>query len=194
MFQYGAHQFAAGGLIVGDEDSLHRLAARRSSSRGMVKLKRLPLPGFARQPDAPAMLFHQLLRDRQAEPGALLRPRTVAPDLIEFVEDGALLELGNSDAGVADRNLRRPCRVMNPSTRIRPPSGVNFTALLSRLKSTLLEAHPVRAQRDVRHETALRGAATWPRPAGGWSPSPLRWPPSWRKLPDAARAARLRSC
>src|SRR5262249_14672944 len=57
---------------------------------------------LAFNPDPPPMQLHELLRQRQAEPGALLLAGVVPPDLAKLLEDGRLILERDPDPCVAD--------------------------------------------------------------------------------------------
>src|SRR5262245_21830947 len=57
---------------------------------------------LALNPDPPAVQLHELLRERQPEPGALLLAGVVSPDLAELLEDRRLILGRDPDPRVAD--------------------------------------------------------------------------------------------
>ena len=61
-----------------------------------------PRPELALQPDAPAVQLHQLARDRQAKPGAVVRSRGARVDLRELLEDQVVMLGVDPNAGVTD--------------------------------------------------------------------------------------------
>src|SRR3546814_774708 len=56
----------------------------------------------ARSLDTAAVQFDKASYQRQAEPGALIRPGEVALDLIEGLEHACQMPVGNADAGIGD--------------------------------------------------------------------------------------------
>ena len=66
---------------------------------------------LALDPDAAAVVFHDLLADGQAEAGAFGLVGERVAYLLEFLEDLGLIGGGDADAGVldADDQFRRPC-------------------------------------------------------------------------------------
>ena len=67
--------------------------------------KRRPVPFAALDGDRATMQAHQLLHQRQADAGPLLRARPDALHLVEAFEDARLLVRGNTDARVANLEL-----------------------------------------------------------------------------------------
>ena len=105
---------------------------------GTAKPKVLPTPTSLSSHIAPPS--SSTIRRHRVSPSPVpsLAWRAAAA-LLEGLEDALLVLGGDADAGVADRDDERrslaPC-----ADRARvPPSGVNFTALDSRLSSDLLE-------------------------------------------------------
>ena len=93
----------------------------------------LPAPELAVDPELPAVESDEAAGQRQPEARAL-----PLAGLLELLEDPLVIGGVDPDAGVAHRH-RRPCRRRGTaSTSTRPPSGVNFTALDSRLNTTCL--------------------------------------------------------
>src|SRR5437899_4772708 len=63
------------------------------------------LARLAFHPDAAAVQLDELLGQRQAESGAFLLLRVIAPDLAELLEHGLMIFGRDADPGVADRDL-----------------------------------------------------------------------------------------
>src|SRR6185437_7731727 len=61
-----------------------------------------PLARRALQPDAAAQELGELLRQRQAKPGALDAALERVRDLAEFLEDDLVIGFGDADAGILD--------------------------------------------------------------------------------------------
>src|SRR5262249_56059933 len=79
-------------------------ASRSSGSSWQGERERGPLADPALDPDPPPVQLHELLGQRQSEPGALLFAGIIPPDLAELLEDGRLVFGRNADACVADRD------------------------------------------------------------------------------------------
>ena len=62
------------------------------------------MANFAFDPDAPAVQFHQVFRDRQAQARAAGLARARRVHAIKPLEDALLIGVGNPDAGIADRD------------------------------------------------------------------------------------------
>src|SRR5262249_21463386 len=88
---------------------------------------------FALHPDLPAMQLHKLPAQGKPKPGALdlLRGR---PHLAELLEDIFLVLWGDTNAGVADRDLHESFGTA--PTSMRPSSGVNLMAFDNRFRTT----------------------------------------------------------
>lgn len=78
------------------------------------------------------MLFDQPFGDGKAQPGSFANTLGRRPHLIKLIENRLVLILRDTDSRVANREFPESIADFaldaNP-----PPSGVNFTALLSRL-------------------------------------------------------------
>src|SRR5262249_57063317 len=79
-------------------------ASRSSGSSWQGERERGPLADPALDPDPPPVQLHELLGQRQSEPGALLFAGIIPPDLAELLEDRRLVFGRNADACVADRD------------------------------------------------------------------------------------------
>ena len=100
--------------------------------RGRRTVKVLPAPGTLSRDIVPPWRSTRCL--------VIERPRPVPsyafcshPGLVKLIEDSTLLFRRDAYARVADRQLES-LLIGLASTHTRPPAGVNFTALLSRLK------------------------------------------------------------
>ena len=83
------------------------------------------------------MQFDKLLGQCQPKSSPFFLVSIVAPHLAKFLEDRCLILRGNPDPGVTDRDFYRAVGLPGLSS-IRPPSGVNFTALERRLRRICL--------------------------------------------------------
>jgi hypothetical protein len=82
--------------------------------------------------------LHELLGERQPEPGPLLLPDVVASDLAELLEDRRLVPGPDPDPGIADGD-RDDVFGRRGGEADPPPSGVNFTALERRFSRNACE-------------------------------------------------------
>ena len=109
-------------------------------------------------PDPPAVPLDDVAGDRQPEARSRRPPRSAGTvDLVEALEDPRPVGLRDPDAVVRDRRhdlRRRPRRTRDPTS---PPSGLNLTALWTRLTNDLAEPRLVAADR---RQAAARGATT----------------------------------
>ena len=131
------HDLGPGGRRAALRTGLLGGPAPRARRAGTANANVLPRPGPALQPDPAAVQLDDPPRQGEPEPGAL-GLRGAAAALLEGLEDPLPVRLGDADARVGDRHHapRRPRP--RPGRSTVPPSGVNFTALLSRLSSTCL--------------------------------------------------------
>ena len=121
----------------------HRRMTSGAVSRGSAgdrqrERERRARPLLRLDPDPPAVLLDDVARDGQPEPGPAARLAAEARpvDLVEPLEDPGLGGPRDADAMVLDATSRprRPSSRTGPTTS--PPSGLNLTALWTRLTTT----------------------------------------------------------
>ena len=81
------------------------------------------------------MQLDQLLHQRQADAGALVRAAARALDAVEALEQARQLVRRDADAGVADRQFQRASPSLARSATAISPSNVNLKAFESRLRT-----------------------------------------------------------
>src|SRR5712692_7637827 len=116
--------------------STRRISSPGMGARGNRERERGSATHFALHPQPAAVELDELSRQREPETGALALARGVA-HLAELLEDRLLVLGRDADPGVGDRHL--DAAVRGQRTHLDPAtSGVNFTALDSRFRSTCL--------------------------------------------------------
>src|SRR5260370_25635031 len=89
-----------------------------SRSNGHAEVEARPLAYGALNPQAPAVCFHDMTGNREAQPGAasLTGTRGVYP--VEAFENSFLLHLRDSDAGIGNRDDHPASESDRKSTRL----------------------------------------------------------------------------